>query len=55
MKLVKVVNLAPIWKLWGAIFFKNSLFAFCDIVISIPDAIVKGTLLSDTMELLWLK
>ena len=54
MELIVVVHIAPVWKLRNTISIFDRLFTVCDVIVSVPDAVVKGTLLSDAVELSWL-
>jgi len=55
MELVVVVDIAPIWKFWNISTFPDCLITISDVKLSSLDTVVKSALLSDTMELEWLK
>ena len=54
MELIVVVHIAPVWKLRNTISIFDRLFTVCDVIVSVPDAVLKGALLSDAVELSWL-
>ena len=51
MKLIVVVDISPVWKLRDTIPIFESLFAVHNVIVSLPDAVIEGTLLSDAVEL----
>ena len=54
MKLIVVVDITPVWKLRDIFFINDRLFAGLYVIVSVPDAVLEGTLLSNAMELFWL-
>lgn len=54
MKLIVVVDIAPVWKLRNIYFIDDRLFTVLYVIVSVPDAVFEGTLLSDAVELSWL-
>ena len=53
MKLIVVVDVAPVWKLWNFILIFEGHLAEFYVIVSLPDAVIEGTLLGDAVELPW--